>query len=106
MTLKLRRGLWLWAGALMLALLFIMPLSGTTRALAVLTTVCLMALAWIRADRRARHSSQAFNLAGCAVLPSATFRRPVVLVCGDGLSGLFGVAPAEQLRVRTTAQGC
>lgn len=106
MTLKLRRGLWLWAGALMLALLFVMPLSGATRALAVLTTVCLMALAWIRADRRALHASQAFNLNGCAVLPSATYRRPVVLVCGDGLSGLFGAIPAEQLAVRTTAQGC
>jgi outer membrane protein OmpA-like peptidoglycan-associated protein len=106
MTLKLRRGLWLWAGALMLALLFIMPLSGVTLALAALTTLCLVALGWIRSDRRVPHSSQAFNLNGCAVLPSATYRRPVVLVCGDGLVGLFGASPAEQLAVRTTAQGC
>lgn len=106
MTLKLRRGLWSWAGALMLALLFIMPLSAVTLALAALTTLCLVALAWIRADRRAPHLAQAFNVDGCTGLPSATYRRPVVLVCGDGLTGLFGSTPNEQLCVRTTAQGC
>jgi len=106
MTLKLRRGLWLWAGALVLVLMFIMPLSGVTRALATLTTVCLMALAWTRSDRRAAYSTQAFNLDECTALPAASYRRPVVLVCGDGLNGLFGQTPPEALAVRTTSEGC
>jgi outer membrane protein OmpA-like peptidoglycan-associated protein len=106
MTLKLRRSLWLWAGALALALWCIIPLSGATRAMAVLTTVCVVALAWVRADRRTARTSQSFSLKDCASLPSASYRRPVILVCGDGLPGLFGVMPAEQPAVRVTAQGC
>jgi len=57
MTLKLTRSLWLWAGALTLALLAIVPLSTGLRTLAVLAVACLVILAWIKtgmAQRRQR----------------------------------------------------
>ncbi|WP_256673984.1 OmpA family protein [Pseudomonas fluorescens] len=40
------------------------------------------------------------------LLPAAAFRHPVVLVCGDGLDGLFGRVPAEQMGLRITEHGC
>ena len=106
MTLKLIRALWLWAGALVLALLAILPLAGGTRASAALSLVCVIAMAWIRAGRRAARQSESLALADKMSLPSAAYRKPVVLVCGDGLGGLFGAIPAEQLALRVTEHGC
>lgn len=102
MTLKLKRGLWLWAGTLILALLVVIPLAASVRAMAVLTVVCCVTLAWIRATRQ----SESLILADNMSLPPAAYRQPVVLVCGDGLAGLFGAIPAEQLALRVTEQGC
>jgi outer membrane protein OmpA-like peptidoglycan-associated protein len=106
MTLKLRRALLLWAGTLTLVLLVIIPLSGATRAMAALAALCLVGLAWLRADRRAAHTSAAFGLSDAGLLPPPSYRHPVMLVCGDGLDALFGVVAADQLAVRTTSQGC
>ena len=106
MTLKLRRALLLWAGTLTLVLLVIIPLSGATRAMAALAALCLVGLAWLRADRRAAHTSAAFGLSDASLLPPPAYRHPVMLVCGDGLDALFGVVAADQLAVRTTSQGC
>jgi outer membrane protein OmpA-like peptidoglycan-associated protein len=39
-------------------------------------------------------------------LPPIAYRQPVVLVCGDGLAGLFGPTPAEQPALRVTDHGC
>lgn len=106
MTLKLTRGLWLWAGALVLTLLLIVPLSGGIRGLAATSVVLLLVWAWVRTGLRfAEHGQQLF-LPGDTPLPPAGYRKPVVLVCGDGLAGLFGDQPAEQLILRTTPQGC
>jgi len=104
MTLAQMRGLWLWAGALSLALLMVVPLAWGLRAVAVLVGVCVMVLAWNRLGRRATCAS--LTLAENALLPPAAYRQPVVLVCGDGLPELFGETPVEQLALRTTPQGC
>jgi outer membrane protein OmpA-like peptidoglycan-associated protein len=104
MTLAQMRGLWLWAGALSLALLMVVPLTWGGRAMAVLAVVCVMVLAWKRLGRRAMCAS--LTLAENTSLPPAGYRQPLVLVCGDGLVELFGETPVEQLALRTTRQGC
>ncbi len=106
MTLKLKRGLWLWAGTLFLVLLVVIPLAAWVHAMAVLAVVCCVALVWIRAGRRAARQSESLILADNMSLPPAAYRQPVVLVCGDGLAGLFGAIPIEQLALRVTERGC
>ncbi len=102
MTLNLIRGLWLWAGVLVVTLALIIPASGWVRAAAILTVV----LAWVWAERRFAKRGAQLLPPGETPLPAATYRQPVVLVCGDGLTGLFGAVPADQLALRVTAQGC
>lgn len=106
MTLKLRRSLWLWAGALALALLAIVPLTKGLRAAAMLAIACSVILAWSRAGRRAACQSECLSPADAASLPPAAYRKPVVLVCGDGLVGLFGAVAVERLDLRVSEQGC
>lgn len=106
MTLKLTRGLWLWAGALALTLLLVIPLTAGVRAVAALAIVLMLVWGWVRTGRRFAWRGRQLLLAGDMALPPAGYRKPVVLVCGDGLAGLFGELPAEQLVLRTTAQGC
>jgi outer membrane protein OmpA-like peptidoglycan-associated protein len=106
MTLKQTQGLWLWAGALLLALLVILPLTGWIRATAVLAVVGFVALACFRAGRRGAQACESLVLAEGVSLPSAAYRQPVVLVCGKGGGGLFGEVPAQQLALRITEQGC
>ncbi|EPA96050.1 OmpA family protein [Pseudomonas sp. G5(2012)] len=105
-TLAQMRGLWLWAGALSLTLLIVVPLAWGLRATAVLAVVCVMVVAWNRLGRRATSMSASLILAENTSLPPAAYRQPVVLVCGDGLVELFGETPVEQLALRTTHQGC
>jgi len=106
MTLKLIRGLWLWAGTLALALLMILPFAGWLMAVAALVVVIAVVWAWVRTGRRFTRQGRQWGLAGGAALPPPAYRQPVVLVCGDGLPGLFGAVPAEQLALRATSQGC
>jgi outer membrane protein OmpA-like peptidoglycan-associated protein len=103
MTPTLMRGLWLWAGVLSLALLVVVPLTWSLRIIAVLVVVCVMVLAWSRIGRR---TCASVTLAENTSLPPAAYRQPVVLVCGDGLTGLFGATPLEHLALRTTRHGC
>lgn len=105
-TLNLTRSLWLWAGVLALALLMVIPFAGWISAGAALVVVMVVIVAWIRAGHRFAHQGQQLVLADNTSLPAATYRQPVVLVCGDGLAGLFGAVPDEQLALRTTSQGC
>ncbi|KPZ26419.1 OmpA family protein [Pseudomonas syringae group genomosp. 3] len=105
-TLDLTRSLWLWAAALALALLMVIPLAGWISAVAALVVVIAVIVAWIRAGYRFARQGQQLVLADPATLPAATYRQPVVLVCGDGLADLFGKVPAEQLALRTTSLGC
>ncbi len=106
MTLNLHRALCLWAGALALALLGISPLGMWARALGVLIAVSCVAWAWAVLGHRAVQHGGLVSLDADKVLPPAAFRHPVVLVCGDGLEGLFGRVPAEQMALRVTEQGC
>lgn len=106
MTLKLTQNLWLWAGTLALMLLMVIPLAGWLSAVAALVVVIVVGWTWVRVGRRFARQGQQLVLAGDTSLPPPAYRQPVVLVCGDGLNGLFGTVPAEQLALRTTSQGC
>ena len=106
MALKLTRGLWLWAGTLVLVLLAVFPLTAGTRAIAVLTLGCIVVLAWRRAGRRAAALGESLTLSGDTALPPAAYRKPVVLVCGDGLASLFGATAVEQVALHLTKDGC
>lgn len=106
MTLKLTQSLWLWAGALALMLVMVIPLAGWISIVAALVVVLTVAWAWIRVSRRFARQSQYLVLAGDTSLPPSAYRQSVVLVCGDGQAGLFGAVPDEQLALRTTSQGC
>ncbi|MFK7702291.1 OmpA family protein [Pseudomonas caspiana] len=106
MTLKLTRGLWLWASVLALALLAIIPMTTGLRAWGVFAIACCMIVAWVRAGRRAARQSDSQVLVDAMSLPPAAYRQPVILVCGDGLQGLFGAVAAEQSALRVTRQGC
>lgn len=95
-----RRGIWLWAGVLsgMLCLIFL-PLSAKVRwvsfllvAVACLTGVCRTA---------GRKTDADFLGTMRDGLPEENYRLPLVLVCGDGLTSLFG-----NNSVHRTAQGC
>lgn len=103
MSVHLRRILCLWAGFLALALLVIVPLQLWVRASGVLAVVGCVALAWVLLGRRA---VQQRGMADIKALPADVFRQPVVLVCGDGLDGLFGLVAADQMALRVTEQGC
>ena len=102
MTLKLKQGLWLWAGALALVLLALIPLAGWGRAI----VACCVAVACIGVVRRAAHQREVLNLADNLALPPAAYHQPVVLVCGDGVAGMFGATPADQPALRVTEHGC
>lgn len=106
MTLNMHRVLCLWAGALTFTLLIIIPLGMWARALGVVITVGCVACGWVLLGRRAVQHRGLVTLADNKILPAASFRHPVVLVCGDGLDGLFGKVPAEHMALRVTEQGC
>lgn len=107
MQLKWSRGLWLWAGVLALFLgLAFLPMSLTGRAWWASVVIIVVALGWLLAGRTASRQRQSLVLAGDCTLPAEGFRQPVVAVCGDGLHGLFGAMPEEQVVLRITEQGC
>lgn len=106
MTIQLQRVLWLWAGMLVLALLLMLPLAAWICAVVVVGMVSVAAVGWVVGNRRAARLRESVKLAANVSMPPASFRQPVVLVCGDGLEGLFGSIADHQLAVRVTHQGC
>lgn len=106
MTFKLKRLLWLWAGVLAIALLLIIPLAVWTRTTAILTVIVCVLLICKRIGEYAARQCETLVIADNQSLPPASYRQPVMLVCGDGLAGLFGAVPAEQLALRITGKGC
>lgn len=104
MTRKQTQGLWLWAGSLALVLLSIIPLGVGLRVSSLLAVGLIVALGCVRATRSG--SSTGEMLAKGDPWPTAGHRQPVVLVCGDGLAGLFGELPEQELALRVTEQGC
>ncbi|WP_110973013.1 OmpA family protein [Pseudomonas huaxiensis] len=106
MTHKQTRVLLLWASALALVLLTIVPLAVGPRLVVVAAVLVIVARAWRQAKRGAPQQDELSDLAGSASLPPANYQQPVVMVCGDGLIDLFGPVPVEQLALRVTEQGC
>lgn len=106
MSLRLYRILYLWAGALALALLVIIPLGMGVRVLGILMAVGSVVWAWVLLGRRAARQRDWIKWVDKDALPALGFGHPVVLVCGDGLDGLFGTVPVEQLTLRVTEHGC
>ena len=106
MTIKLQRALWLWAGTLILTLLAIIPLITSVRIGAALLVVGGVSLGWVLSQRRAAHRREWWNLNADVPLPPASFRRPVMLVCGDDVDSLFGAFADEPVQLRLSDQGC
>jgi len=106
MTLKLTRGLWLWGAALALGLLLIVPVHDGGRLLAAVLVTALLAWGWRRAGREAGQLREALRLADGAVLPPASYRLPVVLVCGAGQEALFAGGDSDRPQLRMTVRGC
>ena len=93
-----QRGLALWAALLSAVVcLSFVPVSRLVSVLFLLAVLGLILALWIVARRRAEHDV-ALNLDD---LPEATYRQPVVLVCGD-----LPLACMQQSPVLTVTQGC
>ncbi|UYV58541.1 OmpA family protein [Pantoea dispersa] len=93
-----QRGLALWAALLSAVVcLSFLPVSRLVSVLFLLAVLGLILALWIVARRRAEHDV-ALNLDD---LPEATYRQPVVLVCGD-----LPLACMQQSPVLTVTQGC
>ncbi|WP_047608641.1 OmpA family protein [Rahnella aquatilis] len=94
-----RRGLWLWAGILsgILCLAFL-PFSPKVRWLTFGLVVITCLVGFWRTGRQPEAEFAEKHFDG---LPPEKYRLPVVLICGDGLTSLFGTYTVHQ-----TAQGC
>ncbi len=106
MTVKLTRGLALWGGTLALVLLTLLPLPVGMRMAAAAAVLATITIVWVLAGRRSAQLCESLAFADNSSLPSAAYRQPVVLVCGDGQVGLFAANTLGQLALRVTAQGC
>ncbi len=100
-----KQGLWLWAGALSLLLIAMLPMAVEVQAIAALVVTALMMLGWRRISRAAEKRTQLQRSSGVS-LPAGSYCHPVVLVVGDGLAELFEALSAEQLAPRITGEGC
>ncbi|MGU9858371.1 OmpA family protein [Pseudomonas sp. LF245] len=106
MSITSHRVLVLWAGGLLLALLAIIPISVWARATGILLGMAGIGLAWVAVNRRAAALRASVQLDDTAALPAASFRHPVLLVCGDGLDALFAPVCADRLVLRVIPSGC
>ncbi|WP_449554569.1 OmpA family protein [Lelliottia amnigena] len=98
MSLAQQRGLALWAALLSAVVcLGFLPVSRLVSVLVLLAMLGLILAFWAVASRRAEHDV-ALRLDD---LPGATYRQPVVLVCGD-----MPLACMQQSPVLTVTQGC
>jgi len=94
-----QRGLALWAALLSAVVcLSFLPVSRQLSVLILLAILGLIMAFWIVAGRRLEH-----NITQCHLddLPEATYRQPVVLVCGD-----LALAWPHPSPVITVTQGC
>jgi hypothetical protein len=93
-----QRGLALWAALLgAVVCLVFLPVSRLVSGLILLAMLGLIMAVWYVASRRAEHDVT-LRLED---LPDATYRQPVVLVCGD-----LPLAWMQQSPVLTVTQGC
>ncbi|AHJ76596.1 OmpA family protein [Kosakonia sacchari] len=93
-----RYGLALWAALLSVVVcLVFLPVSRMVAVLALLAILGGIAAFWFVASRRAEYDVTSY----LDNLPDATYRQPVVLVCGD-----LPLAWPQQSQVLTVTQGC
>lgn len=93
-----RCGLALWAALLSVVVcLVFLPMSRMVAVLALLAILGGIAAFWYVASRRAEYDVTSY----LDNLPDATYRQPVVLVCGD-----LPLAWPQQSQVLTVTQGC
>ncbi|MCT4714970.1 OmpA family protein [Enterobacteriaceae bacterium H18W14] len=93
-----QRGLALWAALLSAVVcLGFLPVSRLVSVLILLAVLGLAAAFWYVASRRAEQNDTLY----LDDLPEATYRQPVVLVCGD-----LPLAWPQQSQVLTVTQGC
>ncbi|MCL6742535.1 OmpA family protein [Kosakonia sp. R1.Fl] len=93
-----RCGLALWAALLSVVVcLVFLPVSRMVAVLALLAILGGIAAFWFVASRRAEYDVTSY----LDNLPDATYRQPVVLVCGD-----LPLAWPQQSQVLTVTQGC
>ncbi|MNG62932.1 Outer membrane porin F precursor [compost metagenome] len=93
-----QRGLALWAALLSAVVcLGFLPVTRRVAVLILLAVLGLISVFWYVASRRVEHDAT-LSLEG---LPEATYRQPVVLVCGD-----LPQAWPQQSQVLTVTQGC
>lgn len=98
MTPAQQRGLALWAALLSAVVcLGFLPVSRQVSVLILLAVLGLTAVVWYIVGR----SSEDNATLPLDALPEATYRQPVVLVCGD-----LPLAWPQQSQVMTAAQGC
>lgn len=91
-------GLALWAALLSAVVcLGFLPVTRLVSALVLLVVLGLILTLWYAASRRAQHDV----ILRLDDLPEATYRQPVVLVCGD-----LPLACMQQSLVLTVTQGC
>ncbi|TLU70318.1 OmpA family protein [Enterobacter sp. MF024] len=94
-----QRALALWAALLSAVVcLSFLPVSRLVSVLILLAILGLIMAFWYVADRRLEHS---ITLCHLDDLPEATYRQPVVLVCGD-----LALAWPHSSPVLTVTQGC
>ncbi|BEM14010.1 membrane protein [Serratia marcescens] len=98
MTPAQQRGLALWAALLSAVVcLGFLPVSRQVSVLILLAALGLTAVFWYIAGRGSEDNATL----PLDALPEATYRRPVVLICGD-----LPLAWPQQSQVMTAAQGC
>jgi outer membrane protein OmpA-like peptidoglycan-associated protein len=100
------RALILWAAILAVAIL---SLTGATLSVRIgaLTGVVLVAVGlWGLAARRRPERAEWSTPDSIATLPPVSYRKPVVLVCGEGQADLFGSRSSGEVMLRVTGQGC
>lgn len=106
MTANLIRGLWVWGGVLAIGVQALIALALWIHALIVLMVAGVVFLGWRQAGARRAQHAQSLELAESVALPPASYRQPLVLVCGDSLADLFGAVDAGHMTLRMTDKGC
>lgn len=107
MSARYQRLLWLWGGLLaVLMILLFLPLSTGGRVLAVGLTAAGVAVGLVYVGRQQRERPA--DADWLVELPSAPYRLPIVLVCGDtadwpGESAIYRTSQGCWLRVATAA---
>lgn len=106
MTITLIRGLAMWAGCLVALLLCLSGLSSWPLIGALIVVASGVGAVWHWTVRRVRRLQETLLLNDLKDLPSASYRHPVILVCGTASSLMFGPYAQEKPTLRLTHHAC